>query len=201
MPLRASVQAVIALAFLTDAIEVWHLIVSSAVFGVASSVFGPASTGLVPQVVSAARLQQANALLGLSRNGTELFGPALAGVLVATVGYSLIFAIDAASFVASLVCLALMPRVPRLLPRMQSFLADAREGFGEVLVRLSAAAPAGADARRRALHDLDRRREHGRADDGAAAHPERSARSRGFDLVDDRARDHADRVRRGRPSV
>jgi MFS family permease len=132
---RAIVQGVIALAFLTDAIQVWQLAVSSVIFGVASAFFGPASTGLVPQLVSASRLQEANALLGLSQNATELFGPALAGVLVATVGYSLIFAIDSASFVASLVCLVLMPRLPRLRPREQSFFADAREGIREVLAR------------------------------------------------------------------
>jgi MFS family permease len=132
---RAVVQSVIALAFLTGAVEVWQLALSSAIFGIASAFFGPASTGLVPQLVSRTRVQEANALLDLSRNATELFGPALAGVLVATVGYSLIFAIDAASFVASLSCLALLPRLPRLHARAQSFIADAREGVREVLKR------------------------------------------------------------------
>lgn len=132
---RAVVQLVIALAFLTDAIEIWQLIVSSTIFGIASAFFGPASTGLVPQIVSSARLQEANALLDLSRNATDLFGPALAGVLVATVGYSLIYAIDSASFVISLACLTVMPRLPRLQARGQSFVADAREGIGEVLAR------------------------------------------------------------------
>jgi hypothetical protein len=89
----------------------------------------------VPQVVSGARLQEANALLSLSRNAAELFGPALAGVLVATVGYSLVFAIDAASFVASLACLALMRPLGVVRTQTQSFLADAREGIREVLAR------------------------------------------------------------------
>jgi len=65
---RAVVQAVIALAFFTDMIAVWQLALSSAVFGIASAFFGPASTGLVPQLVTPGRLQEANALLGLSRN-------------------------------------------------------------------------------------------------------------------------------------
>ena len=94
---RGAVQAVVALAFLTDAVEVWHLAVSSAIVGAAGSFFQPASTGLVPQIVSPGRLQEANALLGLSRNAIELFGPVLSGVLVATAGYSLIWAIDAAA--------------------------------------------------------------------------------------------------------
>lgn len=128
--LRAAVQGLIALAFFTDAIQIWHLAASSALFGVASAFFGPASTGLVPSLVSAAHLQQANALLGLSRNGIELFGPAVSGILVSTTGYGLIFAIDTASFVASLACLAAMrlPRAPAAIPK-QSFLADARDGL------------------------------------------------------------------------
>ena len=134
--LRAAVQGVIALAFFTDTIQVWHLAASSALFGLASSFFGPASTGLVPTLVSAGHLQQANALLGISRNGIELFGPALSGILVATIGYGLIFAIDAASFVASLACLAAMrlPRTRAAIPK-QSFLADAREGLRVIAER------------------------------------------------------------------
>ena len=132
---RAGVQAAIAVAFLTDAIQVWHLALSSLVFGIASAFFGPASTGLVPQIVSARRLQEANALLGLTRNAAELFGPVAAGVLVATVGYALVYAIDAASFVASLCSLALMRRVPTVRTAQQTFLADAREGIREVVTR------------------------------------------------------------------
>ena len=132
---RAAVQAVIALAFLTDAIEVWHLAVSSVIFGSAGAFFGPASTGLIPQIVSPGRLQEANALLGVSRNAIELFGPAAAGAIVATAGYAVIYIVDAASFVASLVCLALMRPLGAAQKRAQSFLADVREGVHEVLAR------------------------------------------------------------------
>jgi MFS family permease len=129
---RAVVQAVIALAFVTDAVEVWHLAVSSAIFGVASSFFHPASTGFLPEIVSAAKLQEANALMALSRNSIEVFGPAVSGVLVATLGYSVVYAVDSASFVASLVCLAAMTRRLRPLRIRQSFLAEARDGLREV---------------------------------------------------------------------
>jgi MFS family permease len=132
---RAAVQAVIALAFFTDAVEVWHLAVSSTVFGAAGAFFGPASTGLIPQIVSPGRLQEANALLGISRNAIELIGPAIAGVLVATAGYAVVYAVDAASFVASLGCLALMRPLPAVRARAQSFLADVREGVREVVAR------------------------------------------------------------------
>lgn len=132
---RAAVQLVIALAFLTGRIEVWHLAVAAAVFGMAASFFRPASTGLLPQLVPAARIQEANALIGLSHNVTELFGPVLAGVLIATTGYEVIYAIDSATFVASLACLTLMRPLGTVRARRQSFLADAREGVREVLAR------------------------------------------------------------------
>ena len=133
--LRAAVQVVVALAFLTDAIEVWNLIVAAFLFGVASSFFQPASTGLLPQIVPAERVQEANALLGLTRNGIELFGPAVAGVLIATAGYTLVYLIDAVTFAASFLCLAFMRSLATLRTGTQSFLADAREGIREVLAR------------------------------------------------------------------
>jgi MFS family permease len=132
---RAVVQLVIALAFLSGRIEVWHLVVAAGVFGIAASFFRPASTGLLPQLVPAARVQAANALIGLSHNVTELFGPVVAGVLIATTGYELIYAIDSATFVASLACLVLMRPLGAVRARRQSFVADAREGVREVLAR------------------------------------------------------------------
>jgi MFS family permease len=132
---RAVVHGTVALAFATEAVEVWHLIVASVLSGAASAFFNPASTGIVPQIVSPGRLQDANALLSLSRQASELFGPALAGVLVATFGYALVFAIDAASVLASLACLAFMRPLGAVQKQAQSFLMDAREGIREVLAR------------------------------------------------------------------
>jgi MFS family permease len=130
---RALVQAVIALAFFTDAIEVWHLIVSSALFGAASAFFGPASTGLVKSIVSTERLQEANALIGISQNAASIFGPALAGLLVSVAGFGVVFAIDAASFVVSAAFLVAM-RLPAAVEHAgtRSFLMDVAQGFGVV---------------------------------------------------------------------
>ena len=69
---RAVVQALIALAFFTDAIQIWELAAGGVLFGIASAFFNPASTGLVPQLVSTGRLQEANALLGLSRSAVDV---------------------------------------------------------------------------------------------------------------------------------
>ena len=58
----------LAVLLLSGAAELWHLAVLIAIYGTAEAFFQPAATGLVPATVSPQRLQQANALLGLSRS-------------------------------------------------------------------------------------------------------------------------------------
>ena len=82
--IRCAVQATLAVLLLSGAAELWHLVVLIAIYGTAESFFQPAATGLVPATVSPQRLQQANALLGLSRSIAFVLGPAIAGVIAAT---------------------------------------------------------------------------------------------------------------------
>jgi MFS family permease len=133
--IRAAVDAFTAVALLTGFMELWMFAVTAGVFGAASAFFGPASTGFVPATVSRERLQQANALLGMSESATNVFGPAVSGLLVATAGPGWVFAVDAASFVASgLFLLALRAR-PQALAVPQRFLADLADGWREVRSR------------------------------------------------------------------
>ena len=79
-----------------------------------------------------ARIQQANALLSLTRNALFLAGPAVAGVLVATVGPGMAFAADAVTFAVSAAFLARM-RLPRARARPRTtFAAELRTGWREV---------------------------------------------------------------------
>jgi MFS family permease len=105
---RTASQGFLAVVLITDSAEIWHLAVAGAVGGGAQAFFAPASTGFVPDTVSAGRLQQANALISVSDSASGLFGPALSGVLVAAVGPGWVFAIDAASFAASALFLSAM---------------------------------------------------------------------------------------------
>ena len=63
--------------------EIWMFVVTSALFGAAQAFFGPASTGLVPETISDARLQQANALLKVSEGSRTSAGLRSPGILVA----------------------------------------------------------------------------------------------------------------------
>ena len=81
--MRGVVQATIAVLLLSGHAELWHLAVLVAIYGTAQAFFQPAATGLVPATISTRRLQQANALLGLSRSIAFVVGPAVAGVVAA----------------------------------------------------------------------------------------------------------------------
>jgi MFS family permease len=137
--LRAVSQALVATLLLTGSAEVWMLAVLSFVYGVSAAVFMPALIGLIPQTVSAPRLQEANALIALSRSVANIAGPALAGVIITAAGSGEAIAVDAGTFVVSALCLA------RLRPltaahagaedEPEPFLAGLRAGWREVRSR------------------------------------------------------------------
>ena len=81
-------------------------------YGSADAFFTPAFTGLLPQTLrDKRRIQDANALRGLSYSGGSVAGPALAGVLAATLGAGAALLFDAGTFAVSLGCLvALRPQ-------------------------------------------------------------------------------------------
>jgi predicted MFS family arabinose efflux permease len=131
---RGLVQATLAVLLLTGNAEVWQLAVLMAIYGTAQAFFQPAATGLVPATISPERLQQANALLGLSKSLAFVVGPAVAGVLAATTNPGIVFAFDAVTFGVSATSLALL-RLPRSRREgeRQSFLADLKGGWHELV--------------------------------------------------------------------
>jgi MFS family permease len=132
---RAGAQATAAVLLISGSAEIWHLAATSAVVGAASAFFLPATSGLVPETISAPRLQDANALIRASRNAVEVIGPVLSGVLVATVGPGWALGLDAASYLASVAFLVALPRGLAPLPAHSSFVADLVNGFREVRTR------------------------------------------------------------------
>ncbi len=127
-------QSVGAFLLLTGRAELWHLALIAAIHGAGAAFFVPASSGLVPDTVSAGRLQQANALMALSRNIFAVAGPALSGVLVAAFGAGWVYAIDAITFAASAWFLVRLPVITSAGER-KNFIADLVDGWRELTAR------------------------------------------------------------------
>jgi transmembrane secretion effector len=96
--LQGTSQAVTAGLLLTDSASIGSLIVLAGVYGAGNGLVIPAEVGLVPQSVSDARLQQANALQGLSRNFVGVLGPALGEVFVVAGSPGIALALDSVTF-------------------------------------------------------------------------------------------------------
>jgi predicted MFS family arabinose efflux permease len=129
---QGAVQAVAGTLVVTGHATVWMLAVLGLAFGLADGFVIPTSQGLIPAVVSSVRLQQANALLGLSRSILGVAGPALGGVLVAAGSPGSALLVDAASFGVAAVLL-LRVSIPKRADQVEPapFLAELREGWNE----------------------------------------------------------------------
>jgi MFS family permease len=127
---RCGLHAVLAALIFTGAVEIWHLVVIEALYGTAEAFFRPAYTGLVPQTVPEAEVQQANALTAFVNNVAEFAGPALATVLVLGVGPGWAFLLDSLTFlVSAALLLRVRPRQRGQAAQRTGVRSELREGW------------------------------------------------------------------------
>ena len=129
---RLVAQGVVAAAFFLGTPSMWLLITCSAISGVAAAMFQPGVNGIVPQVTHDPH--RANATIRMANAIAELLGPATAGVLFALFGAGPVYAVDAATFAISAVCLAGL-RVARVRRAPSSTVADLIAGWHEFRTR------------------------------------------------------------------
>jgi len=115
---------------ITGAIEIWHLVALAALMGIGDAFFGPAFGAIVPDIVSAEHLVQANALQQVvEQAAARLVGPALGGLVVAALGVGPAFLVDSGTFVLSAVAVAALRVRSRAVERARSARAELREGL------------------------------------------------------------------------
>jgi MFS family permease len=129
---QAVVQAAVATLLLGGGATVPLLAALAVVYGLADGFEIPASQGLIPAVISRARLQQANALLGLSRSILGFGAPILGGLLVVAGSPGSAILIDSVSFVIAAVLLMRVRVEPRAdVVQPEPFFKEMREGWDE----------------------------------------------------------------------
>lgn len=91
--------------------KVWLLFVVAALFAALNGVHRPAMEAMTPRLVAPEQIP-AVASLGMFRGSfSYIIGPALAGLIAASFGAAVAFAIDAATFVISITALLLIRRI------------------------------------------------------------------------------------------
>jgi MFS family permease len=127
-------QLSIGLLLLAGHIDFPLIAMASVVKGTASAFDTPATLPLVAGTTDGDGRQAANSFMGIAASATNLAGPALAGLLIFTVGAGWAFVLDAATFGFSACTLALIKVRPVDVPR-NSLRADLAAGWAEVCAR------------------------------------------------------------------
>jgi MFS family permease len=116
---------VVGLVFATNLATIYVLVF---LLGLARTLFNPTVRAAFPSVVGGGDLTRANALIGGTFSVSETAGPALGGLLVATVGVDAAFVLDAATYLISAAMLSLIS-LPRPEREEAGFGEDLRSGF------------------------------------------------------------------------
>jgi len=143
---RLTLVATLAAVTLGGVVQLWMLYTFALLFGLADAFFFPAQSAIVPKLIGSDRLQTGNAIIQGTAQLSMFVGPALAGALIGvldgggaasvpdTRGIGVAFALDAASFLASVTALSLMrldrrQAAPEAAAKEQALLSSIIEGL------------------------------------------------------------------------
>jgi MFS family permease len=107
-----AVAAAFAIFVATGIINKWSILVLVAIYGSIMAFIFPTRTAIVPNLVERADLANAVALNAAGQNATRVFGPTIAGVLIATLGVAETFAIAAVMQILALIATSRLPSIP-----------------------------------------------------------------------------------------
>jgi len=110
---RAAIIGTIPLLYALHALQLWHIYALAAVAGALLPATEAGAPALLPELVHDAALDAANALSSLVWQIAYIVGPALAGLLVATLGGAWALLLDAATFLIMGAIALSLPAVPR----------------------------------------------------------------------------------------
>jgi MFS family permease len=94
-------------------IQIWHIYLLTAIQAVASSFDLPARQALTPNLVPRELYPNAFSMQSIAFNTGSIVGPALSGIVVASLGLQWVYFINALSYLAVLIALLLIGDVPQ----------------------------------------------------------------------------------------
>lgn len=116
-------------ASLGERVPVWPLYILTTVNAVAATINQTTRSSIYPRLLPNHLIAPASALNGVAFGLQLTLGPALAGVLVASVGFSWTYAVDAILFAAAFIGIFTLPRLPAAHDAVRPGLRALREGL------------------------------------------------------------------------
>jgi MFS family permease len=123
---------ILGLVFARDLATIYVLVF---LMGLARTVFNPTVRAAFPSVVGGGDLTRANALIGGTFSTSIMVGPALGGLLVASIGVDAAFLADAVTYLVSAILLSTvpLPHPHRESEEEEGFVRELRSGFGYLI--------------------------------------------------------------------
>lgn len=122
----------VAALYITDSLEIWHIIVLVIIGSLGSAFQAPAWMASIALLVPKQHLGRANGLVQLNEGLSLVMAPAIAGIVLVTWGLGAILLIDVATFLFAVGTLAVV-HFPRpegsVAPSTGSLFGDARQGW------------------------------------------------------------------------
>jgi len=110
---------------------IWQMIGLECLTGTGMALFYPASTALLPRIVSAGSMQQASAVSRLAMNGAQMGGSVLAGFCVAAIGPGWALAICGTGLLGTVPLMLSLRVGPHERGQDSTMLRDLRDGWSE----------------------------------------------------------------------
>jgi MFS family permease len=128
---RCAAQGTLAIVLFLGHPTIWLFAGMAVVVGTGSAFFQPALSGLTVELTPRDQLGNANALFGMVQSGSQVAGPALAGILIAVTSPAVVIAVDTGTYAVSVLALSLL-RFPACgQVRARSLLRELSEGWAE----------------------------------------------------------------------
>jgi MFS family permease len=122
---------VLGLVFARDLATIYVLVF---LMGLARTIFNPTVRAAFPSVVGGGDLTRANAIISGTFSTSIMVGPALGGLLVASMGVDAAFLADAVTYLVSAILLSTVPMPrPHRESEEEGFVRELRSGFGYLI--------------------------------------------------------------------
>ncbi|MSQ32262.1 MAG: MFS transporter [Dehalococcoidia bacterium] len=112
-------------------VETWHLLTFALLSGIPSAIFQPVRSSVIPVVVPRSALPNAAAMNSGAVTFTRILGPGAAGIMIAALGPSGNFFIQAAAYamVMASIFIMVLPKAPKKATTLASVKKDFADGF------------------------------------------------------------------------
>jgi MFS family permease len=113
----------------------WLLALMGALFGILNAIWWPAMSGVLPEILPKEKLQEGNAVIGLTTNFGYIFGTLGGGILVSTVGAGWGLLVDAISFFIAGAIVWNLPIIGKVKDKSPGIIHDLAAGWKEFISR------------------------------------------------------------------